>query len=105
MIGSGIFSAPSSITAGVGSVGAALLLWVLGLALSFAGVFVWLEFGCMFPRSGGEKVYLEVVYRRPRYLATVVFAMQAVFLQFSGTITLSPAKNLRAHTLAEDVDC
>lgn len=32
------------------------MLWVLGLALSFAGLLVWLEFGCMFPRSGGEKV-------------------------------------------------
>ncbi|KAI9779294.1 MAG: hypothetical protein M1835_004739 [Candelina submexicana] len=94
MIGSGIFSAPSSITAGVGSVGAALLLWVLGLALSFAGVFVWLEFGCMFPRSGGEKVYLEAVYRRPKRLATVVFAMQAIFLQFSAAPCIVFAKNL-----------
>lgn len=34
------------------------MLWVLGLALSFAGLLVWLEFGCMFPRSGGEKVCL-----------------------------------------------
>jgi L-type amino acid transporter 9 len=56
IIGTGIFSTPSSITESVGSVGAALMLWVLGLALSFAGLFVWLEFGCMFPRSGGEKV-------------------------------------------------
>ena len=32
------------------------MLWLLGLALSFAGLCVWLEFGCMFPRSGGEKV-------------------------------------------------
>lgn len=56
IIGTGIFSTPSSITEGVGSVGAALMLWVLGLALSFAGLLVWLEFGCMFPRSGGEKV-------------------------------------------------
>ncbi|KAI9722681.1 MAG: hypothetical protein M1812_001612 [Candelaria pacifica] len=101
MIGTGIFSAPSSITAGVGSVGAALLLWVLGLALSFAGVFVWLEFGCMFPRSGGEKVYLEAVYRRPKRLATVVFAMQAVFLQFSAAPCIVFAKNL---LLAVNVD-
>lgn len=55
IIGTGIFSTPSSITAGVGSVGAAMMLWLLGLLLAFSGMCVWLEFGCMFPRSGGEK--------------------------------------------------
>jgi amino acid transporter len=69
----------------VGSVGAAMLLWVFGLILSFAGLFIWLEFGCMIPRSGGEKVYLEAVYRRPKLLATVIFAVYSVFLGFTGT--------------------
>jgi hypothetical protein len=45
-------------------VGASLLLWVAGFSLSFCGLFTWLEFGTMFPRSGGEKVYLEAVCRR-----------------------------------------
>jgi amino acid transporter len=84
IIGTGIFSTPSSITAGVGSVGAAMMLWLLGLILSFCGLMVWLEFGCMFPKSGGEKVYLEAVYRRPRFFATAVFAIQAIFLGFTG---------------------
>lgn len=69
----------------MGSVGAALMLWVLGLVLSYCGLMVWLEFGCMFPRSGGEKVYLEAVYTRPRLLATVIFAVQAILLGFTGT--------------------
>lgn len=85
IIGTGIFSAPSSITQGVGSVGAALLLWVLGLVLAYCGLLVWLEFGCMYPRSGGEKVYLEAVYRRPHLLSTVVFAVQAVALGFTAS--------------------
>ena len=80
MIGTGIFSTPSSIITGVGSVGAALLLWVLGIVISFCGLFVWLEFGSLFPRSGGEKVYLEAVYSRPRLLATSLFAVNAVLL-------------------------
>ncbi|ERS94882.1 high affinity methionine permease [Sporothrix schenckii 1099-18] len=96
IIGTGIFSSPSSITAGVGSVGAALLLWVLGLALSFCGLFVWLEFGCMFPRSGGEKVYLEAVYRRPRFLATIVFAVQAIALGFTASGCIVFATNIVA---------
>lgn len=37
----------------------------------------------MFPRSGGEKVYLEAVYTRPKYLSTVFFAANAVLMNFS----------------------
>ncbi|KAI0294040.1 amino acid transporter [Multifurca ochricompacta] len=85
IIGTGIFSTPSSILGSVGSVGASLMLWVAGLLLSFCGLFVWLEFGTMFPRSGGEKVYLEAVYRRPKHLATVVFAANAIILNFSSS--------------------
>ncbi|KAH8887867.1 high affinity methionine permease [Thozetella sp. PMI_491] len=94
IIGTGIFSTPSSITQGVGSVGAALMLWVLGFALSFCGLFVWLEFGCMYPRSGGEKLYLEAVYRRPRFLATVVFAVQAIVLGFTASGCIVFATNI-----------
>ncbi|OIW23525.1 high affinity methionine permease [Coniochaeta ligniaria NRRL 30616] len=94
IIGTGIFSTPSSITAGVGSVGAALMLWVLGLVLSYCGLMVWLEFGCMYPRSGGEKVYLEAVYRRPRFLATVVFAVQAILLGFTASGCIVFASNI-----------
>ncbi|KAJ6582791.1 high affinity methionine permease [Mycena sp. CBHHK59/15] len=83
IIGTGIFSTPSSILGSVGSVGASLMLWVLGFALSFCGLFIWLEFGTMIPRSGGEKVYLEAIYRKPRYLATVIFAMNAILLGFT----------------------
>ena len=46
----------------------------------------------MFPRSGGEKVYLEAVYRRPKYLATVVFAANAIILGFTaGNCIVSPS--------------
>jgi solute carrier family 7 (L-type amino acid transporter), member 9/15 len=39
----------------------------------------------MFPRSGGEKVYLEAVYQRPKYLATVIFASNAIILGFTAS--------------------
>ncbi|KAE9366968.1 high affinity methionine permease [Stipitochalara longipes BDJ] len=94
IIGTGIFSTPSSITASVGSVGAALMLWVLGGLLSFAGLCVWLELGCMFPRSGGEKVYLEAVYKRPKLLATVLFSTQAVLLGFTASGCIVFASNI-----------
>ena len=85
IIGTGIFSTPSSILSSVGSVGASLMLWVLGFALSFCGLFVWLEYGTMFPRSGGEKVYLEAVYKKPKFLATIIFATNAILLGFTAS--------------------
>lgn len=70
------------------------MLWVLGGLLSFAGLCVWLEFGCMFPRSGGEKVYLEAVYKRPKLLATVLFSTQAVLLGFTASGCIVFASNI-----------
>lgn len=54
-----------------------------GGILTFAGLSVFLEFGLAIPRSGGEKNYLERVYRRPKYVATCVLAAQMLLLGFS----------------------
>ncbi|KAI0037186.1 amino acid transporter [Vararia minispora EC-137] len=94
IIGTGIFSTPSSILGSVGSVGASFMLWLLGFVLSFCGLFIWLEFGTMFPRSGGEKVYLEAVYTRPKYLATVIFAANAILLGFTASGCIVFAQNI-----------
>jgi hypothetical protein len=59
-------------------------------AISFCGLFAWFEFGCLFPRSGGEKVYLEAAYPRPRYLATTPFAVQALLLNSTGRLLHLP---------------
>ncbi|AEO56501.1 hypothetical protein MYCTH_2090611 [Thermothelomyces thermophilus ATCC 42464] len=83
MIGTGIFSTPSSIFAATGSVGISLLLWAVAGLLTLSGLGVYLEFGLAIPRSGGEKNYLERIFRRPRHLATDVFAVQIVLLGFS----------------------
>ena len=58
IVGSGIFSIPSFVLAGVGSPGAALSLWLAAALLSYAGLYIWIEYGVAIPRSGGEKVYL-----------------------------------------------
>ncbi|KAI0365764.1 high affinity methionine permease [Pilatotrama ljubarskyi] len=94
IIGTGIFSTPSSILGSVGSVGASLMLWVLGFVLSFCGLFIWLELGTMFLRSGGEKVYLEAVYKKPKYLATVLFAVNAIILGSTASNCIVFAQNI-----------
>lgn len=88
----------------VGSVGAAFMLWLLGLLVSFAGLCVWLELSCMIPRSGGEKVFLEAAYKRPRLLATTVFAFQVILLGFTaaGCIVFSEYVIIAAGYTASD---
>lgn len=85
VIGTGIFSTPGAVFASAGSVGLALLLWVLGAVLAACGLSVSLEYGCMLPRSGGDKVYLEYTYPRPRFLASTLIAVQCVLLGFTAT--------------------
>ncbi|OJI99740.1 hypothetical protein ASPVEDRAFT_128176 [Aspergillus versicolor CBS 583.65] len=84
MIGTAIFSTPSAIAESVGSAGAALALWIAGLILAYCGLFIWIELGSLMPRSGGEKVYLEAAYPKPRMLVTTVFAVHVIFLGFTG---------------------
>ena len=82
-IGVGIFSVPSSIFVSVGSVGMSLLVWLVGAAISFCGLAVYLDFGAALPISGGEKVYLERIFRKPRRLVTCIFMAYVILLGFS----------------------
>lgn len=85
IVGSGIFATPGNIYKSVGSVGLALTVWVVGAAIAVCGLAVSMELGCMLPRSGGLKVYLEFMYRRPRFLASTMVAIQAVVLGFTAS--------------------
>ena len=107
VIGSGIFATPGPIVRSVGSIGITLVLWVVGALISWFGLAITREYGCMLPRSGGEnspfnsklnmeehsltlestgdKVYLKFTYRWPRYLATVLIAVQSILLGFTAS--------------------
>ncbi|KAF2216953.1 hypothetical protein CERZMDRAFT_108834 [Cercospora zeae-maydis SCOH1-5] len=85
VLGSGIFATPGVIFASVGSTGLSLTLWIVGAILAYFGLAVSLEYGCMLPRSGGEKVYLEFTYRKPKYLVSVLIATQAILLGFTAS--------------------
>ncbi|KAL4948260.1 amino acid/polyamine transporter I [Aspergillus filifer] len=94
MIGTAIFSVPSSICGSVGSAGATLLLWLAGLFLAYCGMFIWIELGSLMPRSGGEKVYLEAAFPRPAMLVTTVFMVFVVGLGFTGIGSVVVAENI-----------
>ncbi|KAL4889340.1 amino acid permease-domain-containing protein [Aspergillus ambiguus] len=86
MIGTGVFSTPSTIVKGVGSVGLSLFYWVIGYLMAASTLSVYLEFASYFPsRSGSEVVYLEQSFPRPRYFFPTVFAMQTVIFSFSSS--------------------
>jgi amino acid transporter len=77
----------------------------LGLLIALAGTAVYVEFGMAIPRfvkgkrhapnwvpmmlntpldrNGGEKNYLEYVFKRPRFLATAMYASYALLLAWS----------------------
>ncbi|KAF3805087.1 High-affinity methionine permease [Colletotrichum gloeosporioides] len=79
IIGAGIFSTPSTIFKLSGSVGMALMCWVIGAIISTCGIFVMLEFGTAIPRSGGIKNYLERAFS-PRLMQTCIYVFYCVFL-------------------------
>ncbi|GLB39007.1 putative amino acid permease [Lyophyllum shimeji] len=78
VIGTGIYATPSVILRTSGSVGVALLMWLLGALIAAAGTIVYTELGTGLPRSGGEKNYLEFIYRRPKFMATCAFSVYAL---------------------------
>lgn len=75
----------------VGSVGLAMI-WFIGFVVSAAALVVYLELASYFPsRSGGEVVYLEQAYPRPKYLFPTTFAVQSVLLSFSSGNSIGPS--------------
>lgn len=84
IVGSGIFATPSSIFVNCG--GNTIIyfsVWLLAALISFAGLFLFLEFGSWLPRSGGRKNFLEQAYTRPRLMMSVTFATFTVLTGFT----------------------
>ncbi|KAF7503329.1 hypothetical protein GJ744_003972 [Endocarpon pusillum] len=92
VVGSGIFAMPGTIVQNVGSPGLALSIWIIGAFVAWAGLAIDMEYGCMLPRSGGVKVYLEYTYRWPRFLTSTLVAVQAVLLGFTASNCIVFAK-------------
>jgi basic amino acid/polyamine antiporter, APA family len=64
VIGSGIFYTPAEIARNIGGwgFGVILLAWVIGALLSLAGALAYAEMGAMFPRSGGQYVFIREAF-------------------------------------------
>ena len=62
VIGTGIFLKAGIMSQTVGAPHWMLLAWVAAGILSFAGALVYAEIGSIFPRAGGEYVYIREAY-------------------------------------------
>ncbi len=62
VIGTGIFLKAGIMSQTVGAPHWMLLAWVAAGVLSFAGALVYAEIGSLFPRAGGEYVYIREAY-------------------------------------------
>lgn len=62
IIGTGVFLKTATMGQAVGSPGLILLVWVAAGLLSLAGALTYAELGAMFPKVGGEFVFLRKAY-------------------------------------------
>lgn len=83
IIGTGVFATPSSILGLSGSVGLSLFMWLIGAIIAAAGMQVYIVWGTALPKNGGEKNYLEYLFRKPKFLITSMFAANGVLLAWA----------------------
>jgi APA family basic amino acid/polyamine antiporter len=62
VVGSGIFMTPGIIAAGLPSPGLLLCVWLAGGLITLCGALSFAELGAMFPKAGGQYVYLREAY-------------------------------------------
>lgn len=62
VVGSGIYMTPGLIAAGLPSPGLLLCVWLAGGLITLCGALSFAELGAMFPKAGGQYVYLREAY-------------------------------------------
>jgi APA family basic amino acid/polyamine antiporter len=89
VIGSGIFLTPASIAGLLPHPGLILAAWLVGGLLSLAGALANAELGAMFPRAGGDYVYLREGFHPA---AGFLVGWLSFFVIYAGTVaTLAAA--------------
>ncbi|KAH6611273.1 amino acid transporter [Trichoderma cornu-damae] len=85
IIGSGIFSSPSQVSARLGSPGASLIVWVVAGILAWTGGASYAELGGAIPLNGGSQVYLAKTFNE---LAGFLFSWVALLVLKPGSAAI-----------------
>ncbi|CCE61778.1 hypothetical protein TPHA_0B01060 [Tetrapisispora phaffii CBS 4417] len=91
MLGTGVFAVSSTIYTQAGSIGLALILWAVGAIIATSGLYVYMEFGTAIPKNGGEKNYLEAIFKKPKFLITSMYASYVFFLGWASGNSVNTA--------------
>jgi APA family basic amino acid/polyamine antiporter len=83
VVGSGIFLTPGAVADRLPHAGIFLGAWLLGGLLSLAGALANAELGAMYPRAGGDYVYLREAFHP---LAGFLVGWLSFFVIFTGTV-------------------
>ncbi|MBV9080676.1 MAG: amino acid permease, partial [Elusimicrobia bacterium] len=85
IIGVGIFTTPGEIAKGLPTGGWILVAWLVGGLMTMAGALTYAELGAMFPRAGGNYVFLKEAYGD---LLAFLYGWAYALVTTSGTIAL-----------------
>ncbi len=91
MLGAGIFAVPSTIYTLCGSIGLSLIIWAVGAIIALSGLYVYMEFGTAIPKNGGEKNYLEFIFKKPKFFATSMYASYVFFMGWAAGNSVNTA--------------
>lgn len=91
MLGTGVFAVSSTIYTLCGSIGLALIMWAVGAIIALSGLYVYMEFGTAIPKNGGEKNYLEAIFKKPKFFVTSMYAAYVFFLGWAAGNSVNTA--------------
>jgi len=80
IIGTGIYVSPQIVLSATGSKGVSLMIWIAGCIMTWAGLYIYLEYGMRWPVTGGELYYVDNVFSKPRRLLTYIFASMFILV-------------------------